>query len=215
MSLDVIGAGFGRTGTKSLKDALEQLGFGPCHHMAEVLPAPGGAEPWAAAAEGQAIDWDAVFAGYRSAVDWPAAGYWQELSAHYPAAKVILTVRDPESWFRSTQETIFGPVNRLMSSDPSAVGRMMRAISDRHFGGRHNDRAACLAGYAANDAAVRREIAPERLLVFDVADGWEPLCAFLDVPVPATPFPRTNTTDEFRTRAAEMMARAAAGGPGR
>lgn len=206
MPLDVIGAGFGRTGTKSLKFALEQLGFGPCHHMTEVLKTPGAAEPWAAAAEGKPVDWDGVFDGYRSAVDWPAADYWSELAEHFPQAKIILTVRDPESWFRSTQDTIFGPIYALMSGDPSAIGVTMRAIAARHFGGRPNDRAACLAGYEAHTAAVRRDVPADRLLVLDVAEGWDPLCRFLGVNVPDTPFPRANSTDEFRQRATAMMA---------
>lgn len=210
MPLHVIGAGFGRTGTMSLKLALEQLGFGPCHHMTEVLKTPGAAEPWAAAAGGKPVDWDGVFDGYRSAVDWPAADYWRELAHHFSHAKIILTVRDPESWFRSTQETIFGPINTLMSDDASAVGLTMRAINARHFGGRPNDRAACLAGYEAHNAAVRREVPPERLLVLDVAEGWDPLCRFLGVPAPDTPFPRANSTDEFREHAAAMMAGAGA-----
>src|SRR3954452_7833833 len=102
MALKVIGAGFGRTGTLSLKIALEQLGFGPCYHMLEVIANPPFAEYWAQAAEGRMPDWDEVFRGYVSAVDWPSADYWSALAAHYPQGKVILTVRDPESWFRST-----------------------------------------------------------------------------------------------------------------
>ena len=195
MSLEVIGAGFGRTGTKSLKLALEQLGFGPCYHMSEVLSTPGAAEHWATAAEGRPVDWDVVFDGYRSAVDWPSADYWSELAAHYPKAKVVLTVRDPESWFRSTQATIFGPANVLMSSD-SAIGRTMRAIT-RHFGGDPHDRSACLSGYHAHNAAVQRGLPAERLLLLDMAEGWEPLCHFLEVPVPATPFPRANSTEDW------------------
>src|SRR5215211_2150158 len=158
MALEVIGADFGRTGTLSLKIALEQLGFGPCHHMVEVLNNPASAEDWARAARGEAVDWDRVFAGYRSAVDFPAADYYRELAAHFPKAKVILTLRDPESWFASTQATIFSPLNTMMANDPSAIGETMRAISTRHFGGRHQDRAACIAGFERHNAQVQRDI---------------------------------------------------------
>ena len=212
MGLEVIGAGFGRTGTMSLKLALEQLGFGPCYHMSEVFKNPRAPEYWAAAAEGKSVEWDVVFDGYRSAVDWPSADYWRELATHYPEAKVILTVRDPESWYRSTQDTIFGPANILMSSD-SAIGRTMRAIT-RHFGGDPHDRSACLVGYAAHNDKVRRDLPAERLLVLDMSEGWKPLCDFLKVPVPATPFPRANSTDEWLERASARMAAAASAATG-
>ncbi len=213
MALEVIGAGFGRTGTTSLKLALEQIGFGPCHHMSELFKSPETAEHWAAAARGQVAPWESMFAGYRSAVDWPTADYWRELSALYPHAKIILTVRDTETWFQSTQATIFGPINTMMSGDTSPIGETMRAISTRNFNDRPNDRAACLAGFEAHNAAVQREVPPERLLVFEIKQGWEPLCRFLGVPVPDGPFPRANSTDEFREHVAAMMSGPKAPGP--
>ena len=106
MALSVIGAGFGRTGTESMKLALEALGLGPCHHMKEGLPNPEQISLWRAVARGEPADWDQIFEGYRSAVDWPAAHYWRELAAHYPDAKVVLTVRSPESWYASMENTI-------------------------------------------------------------------------------------------------------------
>ncbi len=206
MALEVIGAGFGRTGTMSLKMALDQLGFGPCYHMVEVFKNPLAPDYWAAAAAGAAMDWDAVFAGYRSTVDWPSTDYWRELLAHAPRAKVVLTVRDPEAWFRSTQATIFGPANDRMIGDQSSQGKMIRAIFERHFGGRRDDRAASIAGYQAHNAAVRRGVPAAQLLEYDIAQGWTPLCAFLGVPVPDTPFPRVNSTEEFQTNAAKRAA---------
>jgi len=206
MSLKVIGAGFGRTGTMSLKLALEQIGFGPCYHMVEVLPHPSRSEQWAAAANGDKMDWDAVFDGYQSTVDWPSTDYWRELAAHAPDAKIILTLRDPEAWFRSTQQTIFGEINSPMATADTPAGAIIRAIFAKNFDNKPHDRETCLAAFAAHSAAVVRDVPPERLLVFDVAEGWGPLCAFLGVQVPDAPFPRVNSTDEFREKMREHRA---------
>lgn len=199
MALQVIGAGFGRTGTMSLKLALEQLGFGPCHHMVEVFRTDS-AEVWARAAAGEAMDWEAVFAGYRAACDWPSCDYWEEMAAAFPEAKIILTLRDPEAWFRSTQATIFGEANAAMLRDEGPKQRMVRGIFARHFGGRNNDREALLAGYHAHVARVRARAPAGRLLEYEVSQGWGPLCAFLGVPVPAGDFPSVNSTEEFRSK---------------
>jgi hypothetical protein len=209
MSLKVIGAGFGRTGTKSLKLALEIIGFGPCHHMVEVLRNEGKPEQWAAAANGEKMDWDAVFAGYQSTVDWPSTDYWRELAAYAPDAKIILTLRDPEAWFRSTQQTIFGEINSPMATAETPDGTILRAIFSKNFNNQPYDRDTCLAAYAAHNAGVIRDVPPARLLVFNVAEGWGPLCKFLGVPVPDLPFPQVNSTDEFREN---MVARRAAAG---
>ena len=206
MALEVIGAGFGRTGTMSLKMALDQLGFGPCYHMVEVFKNPIAPDYWAAAASGAAMDWDAVFAGYQSTVDWPSTDYWRELLAHAPNAKIILTVRDPEAWFRSTQATIFGPLNDRMIDDASSKGVMLRAIFDRNFGGMRHDRATSIAAFLAHNAAVRRDAPPAQLLEYDIAQGWAPLCGFLGVPVPDAPFPRVNSTEEFQANAVRIQA---------
>ena len=106
MPLEIIGAGFGRTGTNSLKLALEHLGFGPCHHMFEIRDHPELLPDWEAAARGEAVGWDNIFRNYRSQVDWPGARYWRELAAHFPKSKVILTIRDPEGWYESIQATV-------------------------------------------------------------------------------------------------------------
>ena len=202
MALSVIGAGFGRTGTLSLRTALEQLGLGPCYHMSEVFERPEDIEVWNRVAAGERIDWEALFAGYHSAVDWPVCAYYRQLAEHYPQAKVILTVRDPERWYQSAIKTIFP----TMTGSPignDAVGhaqaRMARKIIlEQTFGGRVDDREHVLAVYERHIEEVRRTILPERLLVYQVADGWEPLCRFLDRPVPAEPFPQVNTTEEFQ-----------------
>jgi hypothetical protein len=197
MPLSVIGAGFGRTGTLSLKLALEQLGFGPCYHMVEVLKNPPVAAAWAAAADGE-VDWDELLAGYRATVDWPGATFWKELSEAYPQAKVILTVRDPESWFRSTQETILSP--RIQGGGPPipGFGEMVSKVVHRLFDGRIHDHDTLVRVFDAHTAKVRATIPPERLLVYEVAQGWEPLCDFLGVPAPDAPMPRANTTEDFK-----------------
>lgn len=206
MPLEVIGAGLGRTGTLSLKLALEQLGLGRCHHMLEVVETPGQLAYWQAAARGDLPDWDAVFAAYGCCVDWPSARYWREIAAHYPGAKVVLSLRPEQSWLKSMQATI-APLLRGHRTMPpggfrDAMAMAYATIAERTFGGRLDDPEHMLAVYRAHNAAVRREIAPERLLVFDVAEGWAPLCAFLGVPVPDSPFPRVNSTQEFQDRVA-------------
>src|SRR5207302_832767 len=105
--LEVIGAGFGRTGTMSLKAALDQLGFGPCYHMVEVYANEGHVDAWTRAIDGKPLDAERIFAGYRAAVDWPACAFWKQLMAENPAARVVLTRRDPEAWFTSMTHTIF------------------------------------------------------------------------------------------------------------
>lgn len=204
MPLKVVGAGFGRTGTNSLKLALEQLGFGPCHHMFEVRDNPRQLPFWQAAARGEAMDWDAVFAEYNACVDWPSARYWREIAEHFADAKVLLSVRSPESWFKSVHSTIF-PSMMKRAADPPSVHKDRRDMAyeivvNQTFDGRLEDKTHALAVYEAHIAEVQRTIAPERLLTFDVSEGWGPLCAFLDVPVPNEPFPRTNSTEEFQKK---------------
>ena len=203
MPLGVIGAGFGRTGTLSLKGALEHLGFGP-YHMIEVIDRPEHVDFWQRAAAGTAVDWDEILAGYRAAVDWPACSFYAELAARFPEAKVILTARDPERWYQSAWQTIFPRITRPVSPDDALAWariRMQRKIViEQAFGGDIEDREHALAVFRQHVAEVQRAIPPERLLVYRVADGWEPLCRFLERPVPDQPFPHVNASDEFRRR---------------
>jgi hypothetical protein len=201
MPLEIIGPGFGRTGTNSLKLALEHLGFGPCHHMFEVRDNPGLLPDWEAAARGEAVDWDKVFRGYRSQVDWPGARYWRELAQHFPNAKVILSVRDPDAWFDSVQATI-APFISARGTHPSphvnAIAEMAnQAIVAQVFGNRMSEREHATRVFREHIAEVKSEIPAHRLLTFDLRDGWEPLCDFLEVEVPGIPFPRTNSSKEF------------------
>lgn len=201
MPLEIVGAGFGRTGTNSLKVALERVGFGPCHHMHEVIAHDEQVPLWLDAAERQTADWHRLFAGYRAQVDWPGARFWRELSAAFADARVILTVRPSADWSASFLATIAPELAGPLPSDPVAADRrrMAQRIIDQVFGGRIDDRAHVEAIFEAHNAEVRRTIAPDRLLVFDVAEGWPPLCRFLDVPVPDEPFHRTNSVEEFRS----------------
>jgi hypothetical protein len=194
MALKVIGTGFGRTGTDSMREALNILGFGPCHHMLEVMDSAEQRDLWRALVQGAAPDWDRLFAGYASCVDWPSAHYWPQLIEAYPEAKVILTWRSPESWWGSFEKTILVGVGK--SVEPASLGRAL--IAKQVFGGRPGDRANAIAIYEANVKAVRARVPAERLLVHKLGDGWEPLCAHLGVPAPDRPYPSRNTASEFQ-----------------
>jgi hypothetical protein len=202
MSLEVIGAGVGRTGTYSLKLAINQLGFGPCHHMEEVLVNMASQLPlWQAAAAGDA-NWPAIFDGYAAAVDWPTAGFHRELYAANPGARFILTVRSPEVWVESFLATIY----KLISTADEAPQpmrpwlAMATAVIARTGFPLGLDRERLCAAFEAHVAAVKATIPASQLLVFQVREGWEPLCAFLGVPVPTGPFPRSNDRSEFWDR---------------
>ncbi len=195
MTLKVIGAGFGRTGTDSMREALGILGFGPCHHMLEVNAHDEQKRMWRALVQGAQLDWDQLFAGYASCVDWPSASYWRQLAEFYPDAKVVLTYRTAESWWQSFEKTILQGIR--MSKDPESLG--LTLIRDQVFDGRPDDRAHAMAIYEENVRSVKAGIAPERLLVHNAGDGWEPLCAFLgDLPVPAQPYPSRNSAKDFQ-----------------
>lgn len=212
MTLHVIGAGMGRTGTLSLKLALEMLGFGPCHHMTELLADPRTAGLWCDVWAGETPDWPAIYAGYRSAVDFPTYRHYAELAAAYPDARVVLTVRDPEKWWQSTYETIYRAepalpqklalgARAVFSSRIRRVLRLMSRVGPMlwkgDFEGRFEDKAFAISKFEAHIERVKASIPPERLLVMQVAEGWAPLCGFLGVPVPDVPFPRANDRASF------------------
>lgn len=149
MSLRVIGAGFGRTGTMSLKVALEQLGFGPCYHMVECLPkGPEHYRLWEEAVAGKA-DWDAIFAPH---------------------------------WMAYLPNSMAGP--------------FMKSTINDFFDNRMHDREFLIMRFNEHVAEVQARIPADRLLTFEVKQGWSPLCEFLEVPVPAEPFPHINDTAE-------------------
>ena len=209
--LEVIGAGFGRTGTLSLKTALERVGFGPCHHMVELIDSAEQTALWERVAHGETPDWDALYRGYRATVDWPGVRFWRRLTDHFPQAKVILTVRDPQRWYESAAQSIYLANSGPAPTDPVDLRRRQLVrdlVWNGDLEGRFEDRDHAIALFNEHNEAVRRAISPDRLLVFEVGQGWEPLCAFLGVPVPDEPFPRTNDRREFaerlRQRAAEQ-----------
>jgi hypothetical protein len=213
MAIRVIGAGVGRTGTKSLQVALEQLGLNKCYHMDEVMGHPEHIPLWTAAANGQKIDWDRIFQGYQATVDWPGAAFYRQLMNYYPDAKVILSVRDPDSWYASASTTIYPsmrtfPVSWLRRVLPELrqFHHMSNAVIwDGTFHGQFTDKAAAIAIVGQHNAEVQRIVPRERLLVYDVRQGWGPLCAFLKVPVPATPFPQRNSQAEFNQAIRERL----------
>ncbi|MGV9379633.1 sulfotransferase family protein [Nonomuraea sp. NPDC003707] len=226
--MKVIGAGLPRTGTTSMKAALERLGFTPCYHMVEVMTHPGHVDHWLEAAAGKVRtreDWDRVFEdGYQAEVDWPASFYWRELADAYPEAKVILTVRDPHKWHPSIRMLLSGE-NRPAPSDEmpeqirqlfTTMQRMRPALDqmgrslfgpDWTFGNDPGDEELVVAAFNRHVETVKQSIPADRLLVFDVREGWEPLCAFLGVDVPAgEPFPHLNDAESMRQAFERMKA---------
>ncbi|HEY7008739.1 MAG TPA: sulfotransferase [Jatrophihabitantaceae bacterium] len=199
----VIGAGLPRTGTHSLKLALERLLDEPCYHMVEVFQHLDHVPTWHAAVRGEAVDWQPVLGRYEAVVDWPGAAVWQALTAAYPDALVLLsTRRDAATWLASARATVLdsSPENK-MEDDPSLPGfeAMLRDIV-ASFAPDWRDDAAAMAGYDRHNAAVRRLVPRERLVEWQAGDGWQPLCTALGVAVPDEDFPHVNTREEFRGR---------------
>ncbi len=200
MALKVVGAGLGRTGTHSLKLALEILLGEPCYHMVEVFKHPEHVPQWHSAAEGNMPNWDTLLNGYAAAVDWPASAFWKELSEAYPDALVLLSVRDPEAWWRSTQNTIFKHIHTHSSDEWRA---MVDSMFRTRFTTELHDHDACVGEFLRNSEEVRAAIPSSRLLVWQASDGWEPICSALGLPVPSQPFPLTNTTADWEAREAQ------------
>lgn len=200
LTLEVLGAGYGRTGTLTLKTALEMLDFGPCHHMLEVLGQPAQIAFWNRAADGEAVEWDEVYANYRSTVDWPGCHFYAELARRYPNAKVILSTRDPERWYESMNATILKGMREMELTSEAATDHPMRfgntLIADKAFGFDFSKQNV-MAALERHNAEVRATIPAGRLLEFEASDGWEPLCTFLGVPIPSEPFPKTNGRENF------------------
>jgi hypothetical protein len=197
MELAVVGAGVGRTGTHSLKVALEQLLDAPCHHMLEILGDPTQIPAWTDAIEGRPVDWSTMLTRYRAIVDWPGGSFWPELSAANPDALVLLSVRDPESWYRSASNTIFLTFDNMPPEIAPWMDTVRRLLHDR-FSDRFDDPTAMMDAFTRHNDAVRAQVPADRLLEWTPGDGWEPICERLGLAVPAEPFPVTNTTDEFR-----------------
>jgi hypothetical protein len=196
-SMKVIGAGFGRTGTMSLKVALEELGYGPCYHMTEVFDNLEHLPLWEAAVRGEPVGWEKIFASYQAAVDWPAAAFYKELMKEYPEAKVLLSVRDPEKWYESTKHTIYTMAD---VPDPSPMLRMAtKLVWEQTFSGNFENRQHAIEVFERHNEEVKKHVSSERLLVYEVKEGWKPLCEFLAVEIPKDKgFPHLNDTEAFR-----------------
>ncbi|REE97974.1 sulfotransferase family protein [Thermomonospora umbrina] len=213
--LHVIGAGFPRTGTSSTKAALERLGFGPCHHMFELMSHPEQVERWLSILEPGPNDWDRILQGYRSSVDWPSAFFWRELADAYPDAKVVLTIRDPERWYASMRDTIFKANVAPLPEGEHPHLSTMRAIRPtllnmiwlKTYGtgtGTVPTKEQAITAFERHIVEVRETLPADRLLVFEAREGWGPLCDFLGVPVPDDPFPHLNDGDAMRVLLTDM-----------
>ena len=214
MAIQVIGAGFGRTGTMSLKMGLEKLGFSKCHHMEEVVKNPESAPFWQDAFErktaNEPTDWSVPFGGYKAAIDWPSCTFYKELMDAYPDAKVILTTRDPESWYASATKTIYGISQVEEGTLPPPMRPLMKmgraVIWEGTFNGKFEDKAYAIDIYNAHVEEVKRVVPAEKLLVYSVKEGWEPLGEFLGVSVPNEPFPHLNDKQSFKERLVKLQA---------
>jgi hypothetical protein len=208
--MKLIGAGFGRTGTMSLKAALEKLGHGPCYHMIDVIRTRDHLAEWQAAANGERVDWSEVFDGWESTVDWPGCTFWEEISETYPDAPVLLSVREPEAWYRSCLRTIHAAKAAAQAGEmdggvedpppPEVMAMIGKLIWGNTFGGyeRFLDKEHAIRVFEQHNESVKAKVPADRLLVYDVTEGWEPLCVFLGVEAPGEPMPHLNDTDSFR-----------------
>jgi hypothetical protein len=211
MTLKVIGLGMGRTGTLSLKLALEKLGYGPCYHMEDLIRQPENIIYWEEIKKRGTTDWEKLFGSYQSAVDFPVIACYQQLLEKYPDAKIILTVRDANAWYESASRTIFntepglaGKVKMALKMPFSPrlrnlmrVFRMSGQFWQEHVGKNFREKEAAIAFYRRWNEQIKSEIPAEKLLVYEVSQGWQPLCGFLGVEVPAEDFPKANTREEF------------------
>jgi hypothetical protein len=198
MTLKVVGAGVGRTGTHSLKLALETLLGSPCYHMVEVFPRPEHWPLWHEAVLGGSPDWGVVFEGFSAVVDWPGAAAWRQIQAAYPEAVVLLSSRESsDAWWNSYSKTILASMQQGRPPEMAAWFAMATDML-KSFCPDFGDRDACIAAYEAHNAAVRAEVPADRLIDWTPADGWGPICDGLGLPEPSQPFPVTNSTSEFR-----------------
>jgi hypothetical protein len=200
MTVRVVGAGVGRTGTLSLKAGLESLLGRPCYHMLEVFGHPEHVALWRAAAEGERVDWGAMLDGYGATSDFPACLFWREILEANPGAVVVLSTRpDAGAWWGSASRTIFALDAEQLPPEMGEWYEMWRTVATARFTPRWTDRHEAIAAYERHNAAVRAGAPPDRLVQWQPADGWGPLCAALDLPVPGEPFPHLNKREDFPT----------------
>jgi hypothetical protein len=209
--MKLIGAGFGRTGTMSLKAAIERIGYGPCFHMIDLIGDPKPLPHWQDAAAGRPVDWEAAFEGWEATVDWPGCTWWDQLIETWPDTPVLLNTRDKEAWYQSCLKSIYAAGQAGMRGElgegtgPPPPPEVMKFINGSIWGGtfqgRFEDKQFAFEVFDRHYDAVRKGVPSDRLLEYEIGDGWEPLCAFLGVDVPDEPFPRTNDTAAFREMA--------------
>jgi len=210
MGLEIIGAGFGRTGTLSLKFALEELGFNKCYHMMEIPKVPHHISSWRKAAAGKNVDWHLLFQGYKAAVDWPSCNYWREQLRAFPEAKIILTKRDADDWYESVINTIWPASVKgrelarsnenldKVAQDRSSM--VFEVIWDGIFDDRMSEKDFVIDKYEKHNQSVIDEVPSSKLLVYEPGEGWEPLCQFLGCSQPSIDYPNVNSTEEFSSR---------------
>jgi hypothetical protein len=194
MPLKIIGTGFGRTGTDSMRKALNMLEFGPTHHMFEFDGNPYQEKLWKDLVLGAPPNWEKLFNGYNSCIDWPSAFYWRELIIAYPDAQVLLTWRSAESWWTSFENTI---LKYILGPDDSDSFFSQKLVAEKVFSGRPDDRAHAISVYNNNVEEVIATVPEHRLLIFKTGDGWGPLCRHLGVDIPESDFPHSNTQVAF------------------
>ena len=212
MSLRIIGAGWGRTGTQSLKYALEYLNIGKCYHMFDLIKDGSKVGHWEKLTRNEKPDYHDLFNGYQSAVSSLSACFYKELMNEYPAAKVILTIRDANDWFESGSKASFRKAPHILFLLSKFLGLFSRRFSDLTrvikctddflyrglYKGRSHDKEFMKSLFYDWNEEVKRYVSTEKLLVYDVKEGWPPLCEFLNVPVPDIPFPKLNSREDFR-----------------
>jgi Sulfotransferase domain len=206
--MKVIGAGFGRTGTMSLKAALERLGFGPSFHMIDLIRDPTPLPYWQAAADGEKVDWTEALDGWESTIDWPGCTFWEEMAEIWPDAPVLLSVRDPEAWYRSCLNSIHAAKEMALrgelegnteeAPDPATIQMINGLIWNGTFKGRFTEKEFALEVFRRHNEDVKSKVPADRLLVYEIKQGWGPLCEFLGVEVPDEPMPHLNDTESFR-----------------
>lgn len=222
MELKVIGAGLGRTGTVSLKAALEKLGYTKCYNFPELITHPESISQWENLSQGTQVNWEQLFGGYQSIVDYPGCYFYKEIFEKYKNAKVILTLRDPDKWYTSTLKTIYNPrlppkqlislflkvpFSKKIRTIPRVIRFYDQLIWKGMFGGRFEEKDHALAVYKQHTKEVQHVVPPEQLLVYRVEEGWKPLCEFLNKPIPSDePFPHLNIGKDFKDMQREIYA---------
>ena len=203
--MKVFGTGFGRTGTMSLKIALEKLGMGPCYHMKEIVIRPSHIKMWYDISLGDHPKWNQLFKSFNSGVDYPVCLFYEELVNKFPDAKFILTLRDFDSWYNSTLNTVYKVPTMLPAWFRKIVPPVHKLILMQNkliwsglFNNQFGDKEYVRSVYNNHIDNVKKTIPDNRLLLYSVYEGWAPLCEFLDVDIPEDiPFPKVNDTAEI------------------